>query len=184
MLKEISEEIKKCKKCRLWKTRKNTVPGEGPEHSKIMLVGEAPGRDEDIKGRPFVGAAGNVLNKLLKSCDIKRKSIFITSVLKCRPPNNRKPTADEINECSKYLEKQIKAIKPKIICSLGNISTSYFLNKFGLEKSSIGKIHGKFFKTKDFILVPLYHPAVALYNKNMTEVLTKDFEIVKKYKGF
>lgn len=181
---ELEKEIKKCKKCPLWRTRTNTVPGEGPIRAKIILVGEAPGREEDKQGRPFVGAAGRVLDKLLLSIKLKRKDIFIGNILHCRPPHNRNPLAAEIKACTPYLDKQIQAIKPKIICPLGNFATTYVLEKFGLKEKIIGisKIHGKVFSAKGIKIIPLYHPAAAVYNRPMLKILLQDFKILRNKK--
>jgi len=180
LLVKIANKIEKCKKCNLYKTRARAVPGEGSTRAKIMLVGEAPGRNEDIQGRPFVGAAGKILDKLLRSIKLKRKEIFISNILHCRPPHNRNPRAIEIKACTPYLNQQIKIIKPKIICTLGNFATSYILGKFGIKtKKGISKIHGKVFSIEDIKIIPLYHPAAAVYNPRMFKILLRDFKILK-----
>ena len=191
---KISEELRKikgeaieCQKCSLYKSRTLPVIGQGNHQAKIVLIGEGPGSNEDKTGIPFCGASGNVLDELLASAGIKREEIYICNILKCRPPNNRNPQADEIEACTPYLERQIKIIKPKIIGALGNYSASYILRKYGLENEiqGIGKIHGKIFKTKtsfgEIKIIPLYHPAVTVYNANMKNVLKKDFQILKEY---
>lgn len=183
-LQELEKEIKKCKKCSLWRTRTNAVPGEGSTRAKIMLVGEAPGREEDRQGRPFVGAAGKVLDKLLRSIKLKRRDIFISNILHCRPPHNRNPHATEIKACTPYLNKQIQILKPKIICSLGNFATAYVLERFGLkaEVKGISKIHGKIFNPGGIKIIPLYHPAAAVYNPRMLNILLKDFKTIRSRK--
>lgn len=186
-LREIKNEVIECQKCSLYKSRTLPVIGQGNHQAKIVLIGEGPGSNEDKTGIPFCGASGNVLDELLASAGIKREEIYICNILKCRPPNNRNPRADEIEACTPYLERQIKIIKPKIIGALGNYSASYILRKYGLENKiqSIGKIHGKIFKTKTSFglikIIPLYHPAVTVYNANMKNVLEKDFQILKEY---
>jgi len=184
-LEKINKEILDCQKCLLYKTRTNPVSGEGDPHTKIMFIGEAPGNNEDKEGRPFCGAAGKILDKLLESTGIKREEIFIANILKCRPPENRNPLKEEIDACGSFLDKQIEIIKPKILCTLGNFSTSYILEKYGLKDQiqGISKIHGKVFEIKilsDIMkIVPFYHPAVATYNMNMIGTLKSDFQLLK-----
>jgi DNA polymerase len=179
---ELSKEVKSCKKCELWKTRKNPVVGSGNLNSKIMFIGEAPGFNEDLQGKPFVGKAGKVLDELLASIGLKRKDVYIGNVLKCRPPNNRDPKPEEIQACTPYLDRQISIIEPKILVTLGNFSTSYVLEKFGFKPESIGKIHGKVFDTRNILgqrILPSYHPAVATYNPNTKIILMEDFRVLK-----
>jgi len=189
-LKKIKIEVLNCKKCPLFKYRiKNKfypVIGEGNHQAKIMFVGEAPGLEEAKTGRPFCGAAGKILDELLESAGIKRKDIYITNILKDRPPANRDPRPEEIKACAPYLERQIKLIKPKIVCPLGRYSMKLLMENFGLKNQikEISKIHGKLFESRNlfqnFAIIPLYHPAVAIYNPNMKKILKKDFEILKK----
>ncbi len=185
-LKKIKDKVLNCQKCQLYKTRNYPVIGEGNHQTKIMLVGEAPGANEDRTGRPFCGAAGKILDELLKAANLKREEIYISNILKCRPPQNRNPKEGEIKACSSYLDRQIEIIKPEIICPLGNYSTNYILRKFGLANKiqPIGKIHGKVFTAKNLFgfmkIIPFYHPAAAAYNINMKEVLKKDFRILRK----
>lgn len=174
-LKKIKEEVLSCKKCFLYKNRKFPVIGEGNHEAKIMFTGEAPGANEDKTGRPFCGASGRVLDELLESISLRREDVYIANIIKCRPPNNRDPKPEEIKECSHFLERQIKLINPKIICPLGRYASYFIFNLFGIESESIGKIHGKIFKKDNFKIIPLYHPAVAVYNANMKEDLKKDF---------
>jgi len=178
--KKIEEDIKRCKKCNLWRSRKNPVVGEGSIESKILLVGEAPGYWEDINGRPFVGRAGKFLDELLEIAGLKREDIYITNVLKCRPPNNRDPLDEEIKACSPYLDKQIEIINPDIIVTVGNFATRYVLNKYGLKSEPISRIHGRVFKSEKTIIT-MYHPATAVYNPKMKQVLTNDFLILRAY---
>ena len=187
-IKKLEEEVRACKKCELWKTRINPVIGEGSLDAEIIFIGEAPGFNEDKQGKPFVGQAGKIFDELLNSVDLKREEIYITNILKCRPPNNRNPTQEEIKVCSVYLDKQIEIIKPKIICCLGNFATSYMMKKFNLNDKiqGISKIHGKVFSVSTLSgsvkIIPLYHPAVATYNMNMLNTLKKDFEVLKNNK--
>ena len=128
-LTSLDEIIKKCKKCNLHKTRQNTVFGEGDPDSNIMIIGEAPGREEDEAGRPFIGRAGKLLNEFLKSIDLNRDSVFIANTIKCRPPENRDPEAAEINACSNYLDQQINFIKPKVLVLLGKVAANRLLGE-------------------------------------------------------
>jgi uracil-DNA glycosylase family 4 len=176
----LEEEIKECQRCELWKTRTNPVAGEGSLTAKVLFVGEAPGYYEDLKGRPFVGKAGKVLDELLGSVGLERNEVYIANVLKCRPPGNRNPATGEIRACTPYLDAQMEIIKPTVIATLGNFSLGYIFNKFGLKADKISKIHGKVFKISTIAgikkIVPLYHPAVATYNPGMKEVLVDDFK--------
>ena len=140
-IEEVAKECKVCEKCPLYLSRTEVVPGEGNVKSKVMLIGEAPGEDEDLRGEPFVGKAGQLLTKILQSVDIKREDIFITNMLKCRPPANRNPSKSEIETCFPYLETQIAIINPKIIVTLGNIPTQYLLE----TTQGITKIRGQWF---------------------------------------
>jgi uracil-DNA glycosylase family 4 len=183
-MERIEDRIKVCKRCELWKTRTNPVVGEGSLYARILFVGEAPGYYEDLKGRPFVGKAGKVLDELLESIGVQRNEVYIANVLKCRPPGNRNPTTEEIMACTPYLDAQLEIIQPEIIATLGNFSLSYIFDKFGLSKDKISKIHGKVFAVSTIAdikkIIPLYHPAVATYNPGMEEVLIDDFKILKK----
>jgi len=185
-LQTTNNKIVNCKKCDLWKTRNNPVTGQGTEEAKIMFIGEAPGFNEDKQGKPFVGEAGKILDKLLDSINLKKEKIYITNILKCRPPENRNPREDEIKTCVQYLNREIEIIKPKIICCLGNFAASYIMKKFNLKEKNqgISKIHGKIFNFRGLFgsikIIPLYHPAVAVYNINMFEILKKDFKILEK----
>ncbi|MFH1657448.1 MAG: uracil-DNA glycosylase [bacterium] len=183
-LEKIKEDVIKCQKCSLCQTRNLPVIGQGNHQAKILFCGEAPGASEDKTGRPFCGAAGNILDELLASAGIKRDDVYICNILKCRPPGNRNPKSEEIKACTPYLEKQIEIINPKVICALGNYSASFIMEKYGLadKVQGISKIHGQIMKTeRNFVIIPLYHPAVATYNRKMIEELKKDFQLLKKY---
>jgi len=183
-MKELEAEIKSCKKCPLYKTRKNPVPGEGNLNAEIMLIGLGPGKEEDKQGRPFVGAAGKFLNELLSLAGLKREEVFIGNVMKCFLPNNV-ATEEQIKACTPYLDKQIEIIRPKVIITLGNVATSYILKKFGIKAEGISKLHGKVFGVRNLFgrmkIIPMYHPATALYNPGMKDVLREDWKKVKKY---
>ncbi len=174
---EITKEIFSCKKCLLYKTRHKPVPGEGSLDAEIMFIGEGPGRNEDLTGRPFVGAAGKFLDELLAGIGLKREDVFIGNVVKCRPPNNRVPLLSEIEACKPYLYAQIAIIQPKIICTLGNTP----LNTLISPHLTIGRVHGKVFKKDGFTFIPLYHPAAALYHNALKVVLKEDFAKLKDY---
>jgi DNA polymerase len=175
LLEKLHLEIQKCKKCALWRTRKNTVPGEGPADAKVMVVGQAPGVEEDKTGRPFVGRAGKFLNQLLEIAKIKRKKVFITSPIKCFPPKNRKPTKKEIKACLPYLKKQIEIINPKKFILLGE--TAFFV--FFPEKK-LKNFRGKFIKknSKEYFIT--YHPAAGLRFPKIREILERDFKKIKQ----
>jgi|GEM_PF-250839 len=183
-LKKIKEEILHCQKCSLYQTRHYPVIGEGSHEAEIMFIGEAPGFYEDKTGHPFWGKAGKVLDELLSSVKLTRKDIYITNLLKCRPPHNRDPQDDEIIACSPYLLSQIDIIEPKIICTLGRYATKFILEKFSYTEKveGISKIHGKKFLGKTdygkIDIVPLYHPAVAVYNIKMMPILKNDFKLI------
>ena len=191
-LKKIKNEVLNCKKCSLYKERIENrfypVIGEGNHRAKIMFVGEAPGQQEARTGKPFCGAAGKILDELLESVEIKREEVYIANLLKCRPPKNRDPHPEEIKACFPYLERQIKIIKPKIICPLGRYSMKFLMEKFRLENQieKISKIHGRLFESKNLFqsitIIPFYHPAVATYNPNMKEILVKDFKLLEQFK--
>jgi len=184
-LKKIKDEIVNCDKCPLASFRKENhyfpVIGQGSHQAEIVFIGEAPGLNEAKTGFPFCGASGKILDELLESIGIKREDVYICNILKDRPPNNRDPQESEIKACLPYLEKQIEIIKPKAICTLGRYSMKVIMENFGLgdKLDSIGKIHGKVFETKDLKVIPLYHPAVAVYNANMKEGLKEDFKVLK-----
>lgn len=191
-LRKIKDEVLNLKDSPLYKERiKNKafpVIGEGDHYAKIMFIGEAPGRNEAETGHPFCGAAGKVLDELLKSVGIDRKSIYITNIVKDRPPFNRDPLPEEIKIYAPFLDRQIEIIQPKIIVTLGRFSMDYIMRKFGLTSfiSNISKIHGRVFETETnygkIRIIPFYHPAVAVYNVNMKQELIKDFNVLKQFK--
>lgn len=186
-LKKIKEELIANKDCPLYKYRieNNYFPviGEGNHEAKIMFVGEAPGQNEAKQGRPFCGAAGKMLDKLLASIDLKREDVYITNIVKDRPLDNRDPSDLEIQAYAPYLIRQIEIIKPEVVSALGRHSMKFIMEKYGLagELNSISRIHGKIFETSNFKFIPLYHPAVALYNGSMLDVLKSDFSVLKRF---
>lgn len=183
-LDEIAAEIMKCTRCPLHATRTNAVPGEGSPDAKVVFVGEAPGRNEDLQGRPFVGAAGKLLTDLLASIGLSREEVFITNVVKCRPPNNRDPRPEEIEACLPFLKKQLEVIDPDVIVALGRHSTLTLLKLAGRAESSIMRIRGKVFEVELFgrkrKLMPTLHPAAALYNPRLRPLLERDFNKLRE----
>ena len=186
-LENLIQEINTCKNCILWKTRISAVGGEGSHQATVMFIGEAPGKNEDLKGKPFVGRAGHVLDDLLKSIHLEREDVYITNIVKCRPPKNRNPLKGEIQSCSSYLERQLQLIKPRVIVTLGNYATSYILEKFGITPKPIGMLHGQILSIVasgyQGKVVSLYHPAAAVYNPPLKTVLLQDFTSILKALG-
>jgi uracil-DNA glycosylase len=174
-LKEFFLEIKDCTRCDLYKTRTRFVFGSGSADARVMLVGEAPGKNEDLQGLPFVGRAGNILDSLLESIGMTRKDVFIGNVLKCRPPGNRDPRIEEIDTCKGYLSRQIEIIDPEIICTMGKFSTQLILD----TGQGITGLRGKVFKRDGRIVLPINHPAAVLYAPSKIEVLREDFARIK-----
>ncbi|MCK4917574.1 MAG: uracil-DNA glycosylase [Candidatus Omnitrophica bacterium] len=184
---KLQQEILNCKKCGLSRERLNPVIGEGNLNAEIMFIGEAPGANEDKTGKPFCGRSGDILDELLMSSGMNRQDIYIANTVKCRPPKNRNPKEEEIRLCAVFLDLQINLIKPKIICCLGNFSTSYVMKKYNLNDKiqGISNIHGQVFFAESSYgkikVIPFYHPAVVVYNMNKKKVLEKDFCMLKKY---
>jgi uracil-DNA glycosylase family 4 len=166
----IAHEVSVCKQCRLHASRKHAVPGEGPRNADIMFIGEGPGFHENEQGRPFVGAAGKFLEELLASIGYRREQVFICNVVKCRPPGNRDPLPDEIQACRPYLDRQIAAIQPKVIVTLGRYSMARF---FGEAK--ISAIHGRAQVADGRLLVAMFHPAAALHQPSLKRTVEEDF---------
>jgi len=159
--------------CQLHLSRKKAVPGEGPADADIMLIGEGPGFHENEQGRPFVGASGKFLEELLESINLSREDVFIGNVVKCRPPGNRDPQPEETEACSLYLQRQISAIDPKVIVTLGRFSMArYFPNV------KISKIHGQAKEIDGRMVIPMYHPAAALHQPSLREVVKEDFSLI------
>ncbi len=175
MLEAIAEEIRGCRRCALAEGRANAVPGEGPADAAIMFIGEGPGNQEDRQGRPFVGPAGKLLDELLSDAGLSRSQVFITNIIKCRPPGNRDPRPEEIHACRDYLDGQIAAINPRVICLLGRPATQALLD----PKAAIGKVHGRPFEREGILYVPIYHPAAALHNPGLSSALVEDFMKLK-----
>ena len=184
-MENLKNDIRKCSRCELCKYSTNQIMGKGNFRSKIVFVGEAPGKEEDIRGEPFVGSAGKLLNQVLEKAGFSRKNVYVTNLVRCRPPKNRKPLKSELNACSNYLERELDIIKPKIIAPLGNTALYVIMRKYGLKPSKIGEVHGRIFEREavwgNIVILPLYHPAAALYNKNLLELIEKDFGKLKKF---
>lgn len=182
-IENLATEISKCTKCNLSKLRSNIVVGSGLITSKILFIGEAPGLQEDKQGVPFVGRAGKLFDMILQNIDLSRKNVYITNILKCRPPKNRNPTNQEIHYCTPFLEQQITIIQPDIIAPMGNFATRYCCKKFDIPFDKISKMHGKKFRIKNLkntsYLMPLYHPAAAIYNPNLKQILISDIIKIK-----
>jgi uracil-DNA glycosylase len=170
-LQAVAQEVSVCTKCKLHYSRKNAVPGEGPPHAAIMFIGEGPGFHENEQGRPFVGQAGKFLEELLAMIGMKRSDVFIGNIVKCRPPGNRDPEPEEIQSCSDYLERQIRAINPKVIVTLGRYSMARFI-----PNARISDVHGQAMVIKGRLIVPMYHPAAALHQRSLRPVLEADFQ--------
>jgi len=186
LLLAVKEEVIKCQGCQLCKTRNFPVIGQGNHDAKIMFIGEAPGANEDKTGVPFCGEAGQVLILLLSSAGLKREDVYIANILKCRPPANREPAPEEVEACAAYLLRQISIIEPKVIAVLGNHSTHFILEHFGVPENKLGisKLRGKKFAVQDpltrkhYTIIPLYHPAVAVYNRHLLDNLKNDFKVI------
>ena len=167
----IATQVSNCTNCDLHHSRKNAVPGEGPANAEIMFIGEGPGFHENEQGRPFVGAAGKVLDNLLAKIGMQRSDVFIGNVVKCRPPGNRDPHADEISACSEYLERQIQTIDPKVIVTLGRYSLMYFM-----PNAKISDVHGKAMQVRGRLVVAMYHPAAGLHQRSLMSTIEEDFK--------
>ncbi len=174
MLDELKREIKNCKKCNLYKTCNQPVLYGGNENSKNIIIGEAPGKNEDEKNKPFVGKAGKILDKLLQKSNLDRSHFYIGNIVKCRPPKNRDPKKEEINICSKYLKKEIEYLKPKLIVTLGRFSGKFILDYYKIKynKSFFSQVYEK----NSVKIYPIMHPAVLMYNPNLKNRMVEDYK--------
>ena len=183
-IEKLRSQIAECTRCGLHATRTNTVPGEGDVDADVMFIGEAPGSNEDKQGKPFVGRAGGIFERLLESAELTRDQIYLCNILKCRPPNNRNPMTDEIKACVGSLDVQIKTVNPRIIGTLGTFATNYILEKFDLPPAKISAVAGKVLSVDTPFghkkIVPVFHPAVATYNPTKIDVLLNDFKVFRK----
>ncbi len=170
-IEEIARQAMACTKCGLSEGRTQVVFGVGNPHARVLIVGEAPGKNEDLQGEPFVGAAGKYLNELLAIAKLKREDVYIANVLKCRPPGNRDPLPAEIELCAPYLRDQTRSIAPEFIVTLGNFATKFIL------KTDVGitRLHGRLQQAGRFKVFPIYHPAAAIYDRSKREALEEDF---------
>ncbi len=184
-IQRLRQQIAVCQRCALHETRTNTVPGEGAVNADIMFIGEAPGRNEDQQGKPFVGRAGDIFDKLLASVSLSRDDIYLCNILKCRPPNNRNPLAGEIKACVGSLDIQIQVVDPQVIGTLGNFATMYVLEKFGVPLKKISELAGTIVDVDSPFgpkkIVPLFHPAVATYSPKKIDTLLEHFQIFKSF---
>ena len=174
-LKKIKKQVTQCTKCELSKTRNNSVPGKGNFKSDVIFVGEAPGKNEDMKGEPFIGITGKKLSIALENAGITRDYVYITNIVKCRPPKNRVPTTNERDTCQNYLKKEIEIIKPKIICILGNTAFNSLL-----DGKEIIKFRGKIVRKNNQLYFLTIHPAATIYNQKLISVLKKDMKKLLK----
>lgn len=173
-LTDVRKELGDCKRCKLHRTRRTIVFGEGNEKASLMLIGEAPGYDEDIQGKPFVGKAGQLLTKILQSINLPREEVYITNIIKCRPPQNRNPEPEEIQTCNPFLVKQIRIVQPKIICALGSFSAQTLLN----TDTKITALRGKLYDLGGIKVIPTYHPAFLLRNPERKREVWEDMKKV------
>ncbi len=172
-LQQVADRVAVCPDCALSRTRTKAVPGEGPSNARLMFIGEGPGYNEDQQGRPFVGAAGHFLEELLASIGMRRDQVFITNVVKCRPPNNRDPLPGEVLACRKYLDRQIELIAPKVIVTLGRYSLAHFF-----PQESVSKARGKARQWEGITVYPTLHPAAALHQQKWRSVIEEDFKAI------
>ena len=178
-IKTLYETVMQCKKCRLAGQRRHVVFGEGNLHADVMFIGEGPGAREDELGRPFVGPAGQLLDKMLAEIGLARSDVYIANVVKCRPPNNRDPQPDEREACMDYLRAQVAFIKPKVIVCLGRIAAGVILKR----DVKMMKDHGSCIEVKNFTIMPTFHPAAMLHNPDYVEGAKQDFQVLKKKLG-
>ena len=176
-LEEIRRELGKCSRCKLHRTRRTLVFGEGNEKAKLMFVGEGPGYDEDVQGRPFVGKAGQLLTKIIQSINLQREEVYITNIIKCRPPQNRNPEPDEIECCKPFLLKQINAIQPQIICALGTFAAQSLLK----TDTKISALRGRFYELEGIKVIPTYHPAYLLRNPDRKKEVWEDMKMISEW---
>lgn len=178
-LDDICELIGDCHRCPLGDTRTTLVFGVGDPRARVMLIGEAPGRNEDLKGEPFVGAAGQLLNELLAHAGLGRDDVYIANVLKCRPPGNRDPEPAEIETCTPFLREQIRVIQPDVLVTLGNFATKFVLR----TEVGITRLHGRVQQAGRFAVLPIFHPAAAIYDRTKRDALFADFEVLRGLLG-
>lgn len=176
-LSDVRGALGECTRCPLHKSRTRVVFGDGNEQARLLFVGEAPGRAEDAQGLPFVGPAGRLLDQLLSDIGLERRDVYITNVVKCRPPGNRDPLPNEMNTCNPFLQSQIELIRPKIVCALGRVAAGVMLER----NIQISKVHGQRFTGKGYFLVPVFHPAAALHAGSTMGIIAQDFKQLRTY---
>jgi len=176
-LEEIRRELGDCRRCKLHRTRRTIVFGEGNKNAKLMIIGEGPGYEEDVQGKPFVGKAGQLLTKILHSIHFQREEVYITNIIKCRPPQNRNPEPNEIQSCYPFLIKQIHAIQPQIICALGTFAAQTLLK----TDAKITNLRGRFYEFAGIKLLPTYHPAYLLRNPERKREVWEDMKQISKW---
>jgi uracil-DNA glycosylase family 4 len=175
-LADVRKELGDCKRCKLHRTRKTIVFGEGNQEAALMFIGEGPGYDEDVQGRPFVGKAGQLLTKIIESINLSREEVYIANIIKCRPPQNRNPEPDEIESCNPFLMKQIRVIQPKIICALGTFSAQTLLK----TDTKITALRGKLYDLEGIKVIPTYHPAFLLRNPDRKKEVWEDMKKIEE----
>ena len=178
-LEDLKQRIRGCKKCRLWETRINALPGEGNYDARVMLVAQAPGENEDREGRMFIGPSGKKLDELLQEADVSRQEIYVTNLVKCMLPKYRKPKQNEIQTCAQHLNEEIRLINPSVIATLGYYATNYIFNKFQIQQPNFSKKYGNLFLADDRKILPLRHPAALLYNDSISEEMTENYRKLK-----
>jgi DNA polymerase len=179
---ELEEKVLSCRLCPLFSSRTRAVPGEGDKGAELMFIGEAPGRDEDAAGRPFVGRAGQLLTKIIEAMKWRREEVYITNVVKCRPPDNRTPLPAEVEKCSPYLVRQIELIRPKVIVTLGKVATDFFIP----GRMSMGERRGKFVDHQGIRIMPTFHPSYVVRNegnKEIKKMVWRDMKLVMEFLG-
>lgn len=176
-LTDVKKELENCTRCKLHRSRKTIVFGEGNAEATLMFIGEGPGYDEDVQGRPFVGKAGQLLTKIIESIHLSREEVYIANIVKCRPPQNRNPEPDEIGSCNSFLMKQIRSIRPKIICALGTFSAQTLLN----TATKITALRGRVFELEGIKVIPTYHPAYLLRNPERKKEVWEDMKKIAEF---
>lgn len=176
-LNQLEQQVAACRACALCEGRRNTVFGEGNPNAGIMLIGEAPGKYEDVQGRPFVGPAGKLLDQLLQRAQLQRSEVYVANVLKCRPPGNRNPSPAEIEACAPFLRIQVQTVNPWLLITMGNFATQFILK----TDAGITHLRGVVRQTGRFLVVPVYHPAAALHNPERMQTLVTDFERIGQF---
>jgi len=178
-LEEVRRDLGDCRRCKLHRTRHTLVFGEGNEKARLMIIGEGPGYDEDVQGRPFVGRAGQLLTRILQAIHLQREKVYITNIIKCRPPQNRNPQPDEIESCRPFLLRQIEAIQPKVICALGTFAAQTLLK----TDAKITTLRGRFYDLAGVKVIPTYHPAYLLRNPDRKREVWEDMKQVSEWMG-